>query len=630
MEIRQLSWQEGLADHLQRSYSLVVGEISDKGQLDILENLRMNNPETWVGPYFQKAPVEVVRRAFNSTHFKFFLEGSPEETLRLLESNLERQGLSVRKKWLLKEYYQRNKSLESLTGDLEQMVLERTLHLEQSNRDQTEKNQNERLLIRFIKEMASVSGVEDVLTVVRREIKKFHRVGEPWLCLQGDFGTEIYHFRGGLTQRLSLEQAPAFLHGDQLVETQISKDLADLLERPFAKSVVIPLPLKSFPNSKALLGFEHSMKKEELRDFESFLSERQYPVSVSLDRILLEQELNVFSYRWETTFDGIRDPLAIIDLNLQLLRSNKKFITGARHDSCHATFAGIDKACAGCPLPAAMAEGRPRVAEIKAKNRIYEVRTYPIFLQAGEQPTSFVNQYVDVTDSKDLYARMLQNEKMGAIGTLAGHIAHELNNPLTGIRSLSQILLSETQEEQVQKDLEEIEKAAARCQNIIKNLLDFTNEQDTQRESTNLDETVERTLPMLKTALRQHRLHLDLNTRGEKLMAFPHLLQQVVFNLVNNACQAMKQNGDVFISTQRRESPLRLELVIKDSGPGMTNEQKGRVFEAFFTTKPLGEGTGLGLSISKKIIERCGGSISFQSEVGKGTQFLIQFPLEEK
>ncbi len=630
IEIKSLDWNDGFALAFSQTYSLIVVEVAERGQLEILESLRLHHPDTWVGVFFNKAPQELVRRALNSSSIRFFIEPQGSDFIEKLKVPLRERHLFLQRNWLLREYYQRNKNLELLTSDLEKIVFERTLHLEQSNKDQSEQIQTERALIRFIKEIASMSAVEDILKFLRRELRKFHKVGELVLCLQSGHRNEIYYFRNGSVQKMLLEKSFKFLEMEKISAEVVSKELANVLGRPFAKAALFPLSLTLLTqfhekSAKALLCFEHSMTLEESAEFEDFIAERLNPLSISLDRVQLEHELDIFSYRWEKTFDGIRDPLAIIDMQYQLLRSNKKFIMGEKNHICHKVFANSDEICLGCPLEKAAKEGTPQMGEVRVGESVYQVWSYPIRLQVTEKPTSFVNQYVDVTQSRELYARMLQHEKMGAIGTLAGHIAHELNNPLTGIRSLAQVMISEEEGIEVRKDLEEIEKAAARCQRIIKNLLEFTREGEIEKEKISLDEIVERTLPMLKTALRSHRLFLKLETKALKVDIFPHLLQQVVFNLVNNSCQAMSQAGEINISTQQVAQDVILS--ISDSGPGIPPNIKDRIFEAFFTTKKVGEGTGLGLSISKTIIERCGGKISVHSELGHGTTFQIQIPM---
>ena len=245
-----------------------------------------------------------------------------------------------------------------------------------------------------------------------------------------------------------------------------------------------------------------------------------------------------------------------------------------------------------------------------------------------EHATSYVQHYVDVTIKNQLKVKSLQNEKMEAIGKLAGNIAHELNNPLTGLRSLAQVLLLSDANPQLKEDLVEIEKASERCQRIIKNLLDFSKEGDGDVVLFSMDEVIEKTFPLLKTSMRIHRYDLNLKTKDFLAKADPHLIQQVFFNLVNNACQAMTQSGLLIIETsiQQINDKSYICTEVKDTGPGMSAEIQNRIFEPFFTTKAEGVGTGLGLSISKSIVEKFNGFLKLRSEVGQGTSFYIYLP----
>jgi signal transduction histidine kinase len=351
---------------------------------------------------------------------------------------------------------------------------------------------------------------------------------------------------------------------------------------------------------------------------------------MALDRVLLENQLSSFSYRWERTFDSMKDPIAIVDIDYEVVRANKKFAV-IGHEKCHESFAGSKRVCPGCPVAHALKEKTPESGQIKVGPRTYQVYSYPIASEDGGRSTTVVNQYVDITESRELYLKVLQSEKMGAIGKLAGHIAHELNNPLTGLRSLAQVLLHEAPKgESLYSDLVEIEKAAVRSQKIIKNLLEFSQNEAQPQALISVDEIVEKTLPMLKTALRLHRFQLHLDARQALVEVEPHLLQQVVFNLVNNACQAMKDPGTLTVTSGvSGKNPRMVELRVSDTGPGIPQEIQNKIFEAFFTTKKEGLGTGLGLSMSKSIVERFGGDIHFETESGKGAVFCITLPIKE-
>jgi len=225
---------------------------------------------------------------------------------------------------------------------------------------------------------------------------------------------------------------------------------------------------------------------------------------------------------------------------------------------------------------------------------------------------------------------MLQSEKMSALGLLAGNIAHELNNPLSGIRNLAQVMMTEVADQpQLLGDLKEVEKAAARSQAIIKNLLEFSSGTPQKLQNLSLPEIVDRTMPLLKSTIRNHRYHLQLDGREVLISMDPQLMQQVVFNLVTNACQAMSEGGSLEIITRINSEAQTAELLVSDSGPGIPKAMQEKIFEPFFTTKKEGQGTGLGLSLSLEIVKKMGGQIQVRSETDQGSTFCVSLPMQK-
>ncbi len=569
--------------------------------------------------------LRIIPQELDIQTFRIFLNGA-------IEKHLQKSQQSQ----LLKESSQRNRELEILTSGLEQIVEERTLHIEISHTEESEKLSRERLLIRFIKELAGQSSFEDLLQVLRKELRKFHKLGDPILAYRVTGSkTALMSFHGGQFTQSETALEIEFPDKYQPNHPEMVKHFANHYGRPFIKTLIFPLELKlirQFAEGKAeaILCFESSLVDKELGFFLEYMNDRLGPLSMALDRVLLDNQLSSFSYRWEKTFDSMKDPIAIVDVGYEVIRANKKFsLLG--HGKCHESFTGGKKVCTGCPAAQALKEKTSESGQIKVGPRTYQVYSYPIASEDGGRSTAVVNQYVDITESRELYLKVLQSEKMGAIGKLAGHIAHELNNPLTGLRSLAQVLLHEAPKgEALHSDLAEIEKAAVRSQKIIKNLLEFSQNEKQPQALISVDEVVEKTLPMLKTALRLHRFQLHLDARQVLVEVEPHLLQQVVFNLVNNACQAMKDPGTLTVTSGvSGKNPRLVELRVSDTGPGIPPEIQNKIFEAFFTTKKEGLGTGLGLSMSRSIIERFGGDIHFETESGKGAVFCITLPIKE-
>jgi signal transduction histidine kinase len=545
--------------------------------------------------------------------------------LHLAKKNERRQ--------LQRESSKKYRELEALNAGLEKIVEERTRHIEIAKIEEEEKLNKARSLIRFIKDLAATSAFDDLLEVLRREVRKFGKVGDPILFLNRKNEKMIlYSHQSGQYLRSETSVIPAEIQNDQLSQAVIQKFLANHFGRPFGKLLVTTLEMQSQTSAEyqVHICIEIFLPEPQSQKVLEFLMERIEPISITIDRFLLEQEHSENAFRWEQTFDSLARPIAIIDLEYEVLRSNKKFSDRSTKSICYEIFAQRTAPCEGCPMAQALTLAKPEYGTIQVKTaeglRVFQVHSYPINLEGG-RPTNVVNAYVDITQSRELYIRLLQSEKMGALGVLAGNIAHELNNPLTGIRSLTQVLIKEVDPHSpLAGDLIEIEKATERSQKIIRNLQDFSSKEGTPLEDFSLDEIVERTIPMLKSLLRSHRLEIDLSTDNRKVRGEPHLIQQVVFNLINNACQAMKTPGTLSISTEIIAEKKQLLLRIKDTGPGIPEDIQARVFEPFFTTKKEGLGTGLGLSLSREIIERHHGKIEFISSEGKGTEFFVQFP----
>ncbi len=241
-------------------------------------------------------------------------------------------------------------------------------------------------------------------------------------------------------------------------------------------------------------------------------------------------------------------------------------------------------------------------------------------------------------ESRHTQAQLVQTAKLAAVGELAAGVAHELNNPLSAVLTYSVLIREELDEvptevsgelERTLRDLPRklklVERGAERCKSIADNLLTFGRKSSSQMTEVCLAEVIERTLELVSVQLRQRRVRRKKDV-GPDLATVGHLgeLQQVLTNLTINASQAMKEGGWLSIVAERVDENVVVE--VSDTGAGISEEDRTKIFDPFFTTKPTGKGTGLGLSIAYGIIERHGGSIDVESELGKGTTFRIVLP----
>jgi signal transduction histidine kinase/ActR/RegA family two-component response regulator len=226
--------------------------------------------------------------------------------------------------------------------------------------------------------------------------------------------------------------------------------------------------------------------------------------------------------------------------------------------------------------------------------------------------------------------QLLQTEKLAAIGQLAAGVAHELNNPLTGILGFAQLLLQEEGlNAQQREDLESIYKQSQRCRQIIQNLLQFSHRKEPKKEAIQLAPLLEQTLQLVQYEFKTSGVDI-IRTVAEDLppvFGDPNQLQQVFLNLLTNARQAMEgRKKDARITIDGKRQAGKAVLTFQDNGTGISAENLSKIFDPFFTTKPVGKGTGLGLSITYGIVQQHKGTIRADSHIGQGTTFIIELP----
>jgi PAS domain S-box-containing protein len=237
----------------------------------------------------------------------------------------------------------------------------------------------------------------------------------------------------------------------------------------------------------------------------------------------------------------------------------------------------------------------------------------------------------DMTDTKKLEQQIRNSEKLASVGKLAAGVAHEINNPLAGILNclynLRKGTLSPARQEEYWVSMED---GVRRVQKIVRQLLDFSQQHEPEFSPTDINQVVDRVLVLTNHLFAPSLIRLErlLGHALPSLMVDRHMMEQVLMNLILNAVQAMKNGGVLTIKTAVVEGVCRIE--VSDTGSGIPPAVLPRIFDPFFTTKSEGEGTGLGLSVSLGIVERHGGKILVESEVGKGTTFILCLPLSRE
>lgn len=220
-----------------------------------------------------------------------------------------------------------------------------------------------------------------------------------------------------------------------------------------------------------------------------------------------------------------------------------------------------------------------------------------------------------------------RSEKLASIGRLAAGVAHEINNPLTGVLTFAHLLRDKpNMDEQDRQDLNLIIHETTRAAEIVRGLLDFARERAAIKEPLDINDVVRRTVRLIRNqkSFDQIRIEEQLAEGLPEVEGDMNQLQQVLLNLSLNACEAMPQGGTITVQSAAADG--RVVLTITDTGCGIKKDLFDKIFDPFFTTKPVGKGTGLGLSVTYGIVESHGGTIEVASDEGKGTTFTITLP----
>jgi two-component system NtrC family sensor kinase len=347
----------------------------------------------------------------------------------------------------------------------------------------------------------------------------------------------------------------------------------------------------------------------------------------------------------ENILESLDDGLLVLDLEDRIVRWNtalEQLYGVARDEAANRRFddvfdpvfvEAIRTARRDAPAGATLSR-MPLAGRHSADGRQFIVNAAVIPLRAMDAGvTTTVGSIVileDVTVRVQLEEQLQISEKMASIGLLAAGVAHEVNTPLTGISSFTQMLLDGADPEDPKtRLLEKIERQTFRAAKIVNGLLNLSRPAQaavSERAPVDMNTVIGEVLALLEHQFAQHSIKVRRELCDEPLlvMGMEHKLQQVFLNLFLNARDAMPKGGWLSVSTRADEGRIAVE--VSDTGAGIPNEYLSRIYDPFFTTKTLGQGTGLGLSITYGIVREHEGAIDCDSNIGQGTRFVLSFP----
>jgi PAS domain S-box-containing protein len=271
------------------------------------------------------------------------------------------------------------------------------------------------------------------------------------------------------------------------------------------------------------------------------------------------------------------------------------------------------------------------ILSINGEMHYLDIVHFPLFDYKGDV-TGICSIGRDATEQNQLQKMLIQSEKMAAIGQLAASVAHEINNPLTGVLSFAEELKKDTEDHDpnnpIIKDFDVIIREAIRCREIVSTLLDYARVEQSRRRPMNINTAIDRSAGLVKKQVLFHSIEFenDLSDNLPEVPCDPTQMQQVFLNLIMNAGEAINGQGKITLSSRLSGEGRFVEGLVIDNGPGISSDIIDKIFEPFFSTKGS-RGTGQGLSVVKAIIEQQGGMIKVDSQVGEGTTFTVSMPV---
>ena len=356
-----------------------------------------------------------------------------------------------------------------------------------------------------------------------------------------------------------------------------------------------------------------------------------------------ERKFRKLSQEFQTLLNAISDTLILLSPEMEVLWTNggnalelNETASDAVGQYCYELLHDRSAPSEDSPITRCFDTAEKEVAVVTHNGAVLDIRAFPI--KEAERVSSVLLLVSDITEKMAMQAEAIQAGHMASLGELAAGVAHEINNPITGIINYGQILINECSPESVEKDIgERIVKEGERIGRIVKTLLSYARDGREEKRPTRVPAILEESIILIQAQIRKESiaLRIDLPDDLPEVDANFQQIQQGFINIINNARYALNEkypgrheNKRFEITGEKVTISDRpyVRIVFHDQGVGISAHDLSVLTKPFFSTKPFGKGTGLGLNITQKIITDHGGQLSFESAKGEFTRVIIDLP----
>jgi PAS domain S-box-containing protein len=356
-----------------------------------------------------------------------------------------------------------------------------------------------------------------------------------------------------------------------------------------------------------------------------------------------ERKFRKLSQEFHTLLNAISDTLILLSPEMEVLWTNRgnalelnETLSDAVGQYCYKLLHDRSAPPEDCPITRCFDTGEKEVAVVTHNGAVLDIRAFPI--KEAERVSSVLMLVSDITEKMAMQAEAMLAGHMASLGELAAGVAHEINNPITGIINYGQILVNECSPESMEKDIgERIVKEGERIGRIVKTLLSYARSGREEKKPTRVPAILEESIILIQAQIRKEGIDLKIDLPGDlpQVDANFQQIQQGFINIINNARYALNEkyprrheNKMLQIAGEKVTISDRpyVRIVFYDQGVGISPHELSVLTKPFFSTKPLGKGTGLGLNITQKIITDHGGQLSFESTKGEFTRVIIDLP----